>query len=336
MNTQILNIKQLNIAAEILVNGGTVAFPTETVYGLGANALDENAVSKIFTAKGRPSDNPLIVHIANPDDIYKIAREVSDAAKVLMDKFWGGPLTLVLKRQPNIPDIVTAKLDTVAVRMPSNKIALEIIRKANVPIAAPSANISGKPSPTAFKHVKTDLLGKVDAIVDGENCDVGLESTVIDMTRDVPIILRPGGVSREQIKAVIGKVDIVSKLGLNGITNTANENSPPPSPGMKYKHYAPAAPIEICNIDKMVELTQNRTENIGILTFDEYLENFAESPNVLSLGSVSDAHSAAQNLFSKLREFDDLNVDIICAPELPSHGMWTAVRNRLYKAAGME
>jgi len=329
MNTQILNINQLNIAAEIIQNGGIVAFPTETVYGLGANALNENAVNKIFTAKGRPSDNPLIVHIANHDDVNFFAQEVSNTAKLLMTQFWGGPLTLVLKRLSNVPDVVTAGLDTVAVRMPANNIALEIIQKAGVPIAAPSANISGKPSPTTFEHVKLDLFGKVDAIVSGGDCAVGLESTVIDMTRKTPLILRPGGISREEIEAVIGKIDIVTKENLD-----IEHSAPPPSPGMKYKHYAPNAKVVICNLDKMQELAKNSTENIGILTFDEYLKNFTKNSNVLSLGSINDANSVARNLFGRLREFNDLKVEIIYAPEIPNTGLWSAVRNRLYKAAG--
>jgi len=327
MKTQILSSTKsdIEIAAEILRNGGTVAFPTETVYGLGANALDEAAVAKIFAAKGRPSDNPLIVHIAKLDDFYKVAREVSDVAQSLMDKFWGGPLTLILKRQECVPDVVTAGLDTVAVRMPANEIALELIRASGVPIAAPSANISGKPSPTAFEHVKHDLFGKVDAIIDGGSCDVGLESTVIDMTREVPIILRPGGVSREEIEAVIGQVDVAAKI---------ESHDTPISPGMKYKHYAPNAKIIICDADKMGENVRNQSGKVGVLTFDEYLGEFSGVNNVLSLGSINDADSAARNLFGKLREFDMLDVDVIYAPKLPENGMWAAVRNRLYKAAG--
>ncbi|MCL2837851.1 MAG: L-threonylcarbamoyladenylate synthase [Oscillospiraceae bacterium] len=325
--TQILYSSNFDIknAAKILRNSGTVAFPTETVYGLGANALDEAAVAKIFAAKGRPSDNPLIVHIAERDDVYKVAREVSEAAKLLMDQFWGGPLTLILKRQACVPDIVTAGLDTVAVRMPANEIALELIRAAGVPIAAPSANVSGKPSPTAFEHVKHDLFGKVDVIIDGGSCDVGLESTVIDMTREVPIILRPGGVSREEIEAVIGQVDVVTKI---------ESNDKPASPGMKYKHYAPNAKIIICDILENAENIRNQGGKVGVLIFDEYLDEFVGVKYVLSLGSVNDAESAARNLFGKLRKFDTLEVDLIYAPKIPENGMWAAVRNRLYKAAG--
>jgi len=332
INTQILNTSQLGIAVEIIRNGGIVAFPTETVYGLGANALDEGAVSKIFAAKGRPSDNPLIAHIARAEDVALVAREVSEAAKLLMDTFWGGPLTLVLRRKPCVPDIVTAELDTVAVRMPANEIALELIRLAGVPIAAPSANISGKPSPTAFAHVKRDLFGKVDAIVDGGNCDVGLESTVIDMTRDVPLTLRPGGVSREQIERIIGRVDVVSQTDLNRLADSAD--SVAPSPGMKYKHYAPNAKIVICDVEEMPNLVAAQRSKIGVLMFDEYLPQFEGAENVLSLGSVDDASAAARNLFARLREFDELKVDIIFAPEISDDGIWAAVRNRLYKAAG--
>jgi len=311
MKTKLLNYDQLETAAEILRNGGIVAFPTETVYGLGANALDETAVAKIFAAKGRPSDNPLIVHISERDDVHKVACEVSETAKMLMDKFWGGPLTLVLKRQDCVPDIVTAGLDTVAVRMPSNKIALEIIRLAGVPIAAPSANISGKPSPTAFEHVKHDLNGRVDSIVDGGSCDVGLESTVIDMTREVPVILRPGGVSREQIEGVIGEIDFITNEELDRVTNSINRAVP--APGMKYKHYSPNAKVVICRDGDFPAAS----EKIGILKFDE-----------------NNPEYAARILFAKFREFDDLGVDVIYVSDVPNEGMWAAVRNRLYKAAG--
>jgi len=308
MSTKILDSTQPNIAiaASLLLNGGTVAFPTETVYGLGANALCSDAVAKIFAAKGRPSDNPLIVHIANPDDVNHVAREVSEKSKLLMARFWGGPLTLVLKRQPNVPDIVTAGLDTVGVRMPANEIALELIREAGVPLAAPSANISGKPSPTAFSHVKTDLLGKVDAIIDGGSCGVGLESTVIDMTREIPIILRPGGVSREEIESVIGAVEVAN-------SEISAENVAPIAPGMKYKHYAPNAKIVICDVADL----PLASEKVGILTFD-----------------LNEPESAARDLFAKLREFDDLGVDVIYASDVPNDGLWAAVRNRLHKAAG--
>jgi len=332
INTQILNISQLDIAAEILRNGGTVAFPTETVYGLGANALDEEAVFKIFAAKGRPSDNPLIAHIACADDVAQVAREISEAARVLMDTFWGGPLTLVLRRQTCVPNIVTARLDTVAVRMPANEIALELIRLAGVPIAAPSANISGKPSPTAFEHVERDLFGKVDAIVDGGNCSIGVESTVIDMTRDVPLILRPGGVSREQIEAIIGNIEVVTQSDLDRIADSTT--SVVPSPGMKYKHYAPRAPIVICDVEEMTNRVAAQIGKVGVLTFDEYLPQFSTVDNILSLGSVHDASAAARNLFAQLREFDELEVDVIFAPEIRDDGVWAAVRNRLYKAAG--
>ena len=243
MKTQIIKIdtstsnwdKQLDQAAEVLRSGGLVAFPTETVYGLGANALDEEAVKSIYRAKGRPSDNPLIVHIADTAAVKDLTDSIPGTAQALMDAFWPGPLTLVMPRSSLVPDIVTAGLDTVAVRMPSHPIASALIKKAGVPVAAPSANSSGRPSPTLARHVIEDMMGKIDVIIDGGNAEVGVESTVLDITVDPPVILRPGGVTLEQLRHVLGNVISDQTPGISDMAGT------PKSPGMKYRHYSPKA-----------------------------------------------------------------------------------------------
>lgn len=317
----------LQIAAEIIKNGGTVIFPTETVYGLGANALDSDAANKIFSAKGRPSDNPLIVHIADIDDLSTVAAEIPDKAKLLTDKFWPGSLTLIFKKTDKIPAAVTGGLETVAVRMPKNDIARRLIRKAGVPIAAPSANLSGKPSPTIIAHVKDDMDGRVDAVIDGGDCEIGLESAVLDMSTDIPVLYRPGKITAEDIGGVIGKIDKVTQT---------EDGEKPKSPGLKYKHYAPKAEVRIlhgsgeqaaeyaaaqCNICKT-----------GMLVFDEF-PSFDDQLITYSLGSRTKPQEAAHRLFAALRALDDRGAEVILAPEIPDTGLWSAVRNRLYRAA---
>ena len=317
VNTRILSASEVSEAAEILRNGGTVAFPTETVYGLGANALSETAVKKIFKAKGRPSDNPLIVHIADIEAVERLAEEVPPAARLLMKEFWSGPLTIILKRKSVVPDVVTAGLDTVGIRMPSEPLARELIRLAGVPVAAPSANISGRPSPTTAAHVIDDMDGRADAILCGGDCGVGVESTVIDMSADVPTILRPGGISASRIEAVIGEVR--SGRGLS-------ESEAPKSPGMKYRHYAPRARVVIYG-----DPSEVKGENVGVMAFESRVAEFEGMP-LISLGSTP--QDAARRLFKGLRELDKLGVDIIFAPRIPDGDDWAAVRNRLYKSAG--
>ena len=248
METKIIRIdkdnyfnKILNYPAKVIQEGGLVAFPTETVYGLGANALEEEAIYKIFEAKGRPADNPLIVHIANINELDMLVEEYSGLVKKVISKFWPGPLTIVFKKKDIIPEIVTAGLDTIAVRMPSSKIARKLIEMAGVPIAAPSANLSGKPSPTTVLHVIDDLTGKVDCIIDGGNCEVGLESTVLDLSTDIPTILRPGCVTYEELQEVLPDIVFDSALSDSAIT--------PKSPGMKYVHYSPDADVYILECD---------------------------------------------------------------------------------------
>lgn len=323
-----VNEDDLKTAAEFLNNGKTVIFPTETVYGLGANALDESAAEKIFSAKGRPSDNPLIVHIGDISGLKPLVSEIPENAKKLIDKFWPGPLTLIFKKADIVPKAVTGGLDTVAVRMPNHNVASKLLKMCKVPVAAPSANLSGKPSPTSFRHVKDDMDGRVDAIIDGGDCNVGVESTVLDLSGDKPVLYRPGGVTAEEIEALIGEIIITTK---------AKEGESPKSPGLKYKHYAPNAEVIILNGDakKVCKYIneQARSKKVGVLSFDE-LSVLGDNIIVRSLGSNKKPEEAAHRLFTALRELDEEKVDVIFAPEIPDSGMWRAVRNRLYRAAG--
>ncbi len=344
MKTQIFDIKDENLnaahlkeAAQILHRGGTVAFPTETVYGLGANALDTNAVAKIYVAKGRPSDNPLIVHIAEVEDLDPLVDHVSDMAKELMKAFWPGPLTLIFPKNENVPMSVTAGLATVAVRMPAHPIARVLIRESGVPVAAPSANLSGKPSPTDADHVINDLSGRVDAIVCGQSSDVGLESTVLDVTGEIPVILRPGGVTKEDIIAVVGKCDIDP-----AIEKSMSKHLTPKSPGMKYTHYAPEADLfvyegetekVIYHIKKLKSEYEAEGLKVGIMTCDEHSTRYGNG-FVRSLGSKADLATLASKLFSVLRAFDQDGVDIILSEGFSREGIGHALMNRLLKAAG--
>ncbi len=329
MDTKILTTadEDLKIAADILKNGGNVIFPTETVYGLGADATSPIAVKNIFKAKGRPSDNPLIVHVSSTDMLGGIVEDITDDARRLMDKFWPGPLTIILKKCKNVPYETTGGLDTVAVRMPKSEVARRLIELSGIPIAAPSANLSGKPSPTEAKHCIDDMMGRVDAIVSGEPCEVGLESTVIDMSGDLPTLLRPGGVTLEQLSEVLGKVECATKL---------KEGEAVKSPGLKYKHYSPNAEVVILSgaFEEVEEYIKNNSINkkAGLLTFDELPK--IDGVVSISLGSLKKPENAAHKLFAALRGMDELGVDIVYAPEIPENGVWMAVRNRLYRAAG--
>lgn len=320
--------EDIKIGAELLRNGGTVIFPTETVYGLGANALDSSAADKIFAAKGRPSDNPLIVHIAKEEDLTDLVNDVPHSAKLLADKFWPGPLTLIFKKSDKIPYAVTGGLDTVAVRMPKQKTALRLIELAGVPVAAPSANISGKPSPTAFEHVKADMDGRVDAVIDGGACEVGVESTVLDVSGDIPILYRPGRITAEEIEEVIGRVELCTQ---------AKANEAPKSPGLKYKHYAPNAEVQILHgsFEQVERYAKKQTaqRKTGMLVFDEF-PKISDDIITYSLGRNKNAEDAAHYLFDGLRSLDLQGAEVILAPEIPQSGIWRAVRNRLYRAAG--
>ena len=351
MRTEIIKIdttvqdwdKQLDHAAQVLRDGGLVAFPTETVYGLGANALDRTAVENIYRAKGRPSDNPLIVHIADTDPVKDLTAGIPSVAPVLMESFWPGPLTLVMPRSDKIPDIITAGLDTVAIRMPSHPIAAALIKKAGVPVAAPSANSSGRPSPTLAKHVIEDLKGKVDVIIDGGFTDVGVESTVLDITVTPPVILRPGGITLEQLYSVPGAVcqDPAS------VSVVMTQDTVPRSPGMKYKHYSPKAALLLlqgdpervaAEISKRAELYHKEGTSVGILNTDETASLYEPSLHryckIMSLGSRENPNTLASNLFRCLREFDEKKVEMILAETPDENGIGQAVMNRLLKAAG--
>jgi L-threonylcarbamoyladenylate synthase len=335
MDSKHIDREKLIEAAAILRNGGTVAFPTETVYGLGANALDEQAVKKIFQAKGRPSDNPLIVHIAKIEDIEELVEEIPCRAKKLMEHFWPGPLTILFKKTNKIPDAITAGLDTVAIRMPSHPIARALIQIANIPIAAPSANLSGKPSPTQPHHVIEDLKGKVDMILCGGHCSIGLESTVLDITGESSIILRPGGITKEQLEEVLGNVQVDAAIeGRKGLI--------PKSPGMKYTHYAPKAEVIIISgetkkrIEAIHGLKEEREKEglkVGIMATDE-TKAYYDTGEVISVGSRKNLASIATNLFAILRLFDERGVDVILAEEIEQKSIGYAVMNRMMKAAG--
>lgn len=328
-------------AAEIIRGGGTVAFPTETVYGLGANALDAGAVAAIFRAKGRPADNPLIVHIADPAMLTDLALHITVPARRATEAFWPGPLTVVLPGQPAVPDIVTGGLNTVAVRMPDHPVALALIRATGVPVAAPSANISGRPSPTTAAHVLEDLRGRVDAVLDAGPCRVGVESTVLDLTGESPVILRPGGITREELAGVLGHV--ATAAGPSGDGSPDANTTAPRSPGMKYTHYAPYAQMVVVNIadlavmrqriDKMAKAQQWEGRRVGILATEETAA-FYTADEVLSLGSRADLAAVSRSIYGALRQMDQKEVAMIICEGFPSAGLGAAVMNRLAKAAG--
>ena len=318
-------------AAHFLQENEVVALPTETVYGLGGNAESDEAVAKIFTAKGRPSDNPLIIHIADKLQLTRFVKEVPEKAERLMDKFWPGPLTIIFKKKNGVlSEKATAGLDTVAVRLPDHPVALALLKACQLPIAAPSANSSGKPSPTNAGHVLDDLNGKIAGVVDGGPTGVGVESTVIDCTELVPVILRPGGVTKEQIEAVVGEVQLDPAL--------LDEASKPKSPGMKYKHYAPNAPLYLVNgskvfLQKLVEEKQRDGLRVGILTTEENRSEY-NAAFVLACGKRSELESVATALYDTLRAFNQEKVDIIFSEMFPNTGVGHAIMNRLQKAAG--
>jgi L-threonylcarbamoyladenylate synthase len=322
---------QIQEAAKILKENEVVAFPTETVYGLGANARSDEAVAKIFEAKGRPSDNPLIVHIATTDQLTNIAVEIPEVVDVLVKHFWPGPLTLVLrKKDDSVSEMVTPGVQTVAVRMPDHPIALALLKAADLPLAAPSANLSGKPSPTSAKHVFDDLQGRISGIIDGGTTGVGLESTVVDCTGEIPVILRPGGVTKEQLEEVIGVVRIDRAL--------LEEGQAPKSPGMKYTHYAPKAPLFVVEgspqfLQSLVDKQKDQGFKVGILTTEENKDIY-KADVVLACGDRTNLPSVASKLYDVLRTFDDKKVDLIYSEAFPYDGVGQAIMNRLIKAAG--
>ena len=332
METKILKTTEndINTAGEIIRAGGLVAFPTETVYGLGASAFDAAAAKKIYAAKGRPSDNPLIVHVCGVEQISEVAREIPADARRVMDAFMPGPVTIILKRNDIIPNTMTAGLDTVAIRCPDNDTARRFIKAAGVPVAAPSANLSGKPSPTKAEHVIKDMIGRIDAVICGGSCEVGVESTIVDFSSDVPVILRPGAVTRTDLE----------KIGVHALNdaNILKEVSPddvPKCPGTKYKHYAPDAQVIVVEGEKeavqskIKELLQECKGKItGVLAMYG-----AEYDDAVILSAGESNREYARNLFAALREFDELGADIVFAEFCERDGYGAAVKNRLYKAA---
>lgn len=333
------DIKYLEEAAEIIKNGGIGAFPTETVYGLGANALDGEAVKKIFVAKGRPQDNPLIIHIADKKDIDKYVAEIPKYAQELMDKFWPGPLTIILKKKDIVSDVTSAGLDTVGVRMPNDEIALKLIELSGVPIAAPSANISGRPSPTDIERCEEDLNGRVDFIIGAKKSEIGVESTIVDATSEHLCVLRPGGITLEMLKDIDEGVYIDK-----AILTTLDKDTKPKAPGMKYKHYAPKAKVRMVQgpINKMVEKIKEIVHNyidedlkVGIMATDETISMYDEGI-VKSLGTREDLTSVTKNLFEMLRAFDDLGVDIIITEAFDEKDLGVAIMNRLKKSCGFD
>ncbi len=328
--------RKIRVAAGIIRKGGLVAFPTETVYGLGANALDAEAVNKIYEAKGRPLDNPLIVHIAREDELKSLAREIPAEAEVLIEKFWPGPLTLVLRKREVVPKATTAGLGTVAVRMPSNKIALALISASGVPIAAPSANISEKPSPTKAEHVLRDLNGKIHAIIDGGAATVGVESTVLNLTAPVPTVLRPGGVTFEELQGVLGEVKLHPAVDAE-----VEAEGKILSPGMKYRHYAPEAElilVEGCSdavikrVQELADELRGSGKKVGIMASKESAAEY-EADVIEVVGSRGDLTGVARNLFGTLRKLDEEGADVIIAEGFETRDLGLVIVNRLRKAA---
>ena len=336
MDAEHLNMEAIQKAGKILREGGLVAFPTETVYGLGGNALDPKASMKIYAAKGRPSDNPLIVHIADIKDLAKITTEIPEGARILAEKYWPGPLTMILPKADRVPKETTGGLDSVAVRFPSDRIAQELIKAAGGFVAAPSANTSGRPSPTMAEHVEEDLGDAIEMIIDGGQVGIGLESTIVDFTEDVPVVLRPGYISLEMLKDTLG--DVRMDRGLL-ITDSSVH---PKAPGMKYRHYAPKADLSIVEgpQDEVIacinRLTHEAVENglkAGIIATDETKDQYSDGL-VLSIGSREEEETIAHHLYEVLRDFDEAQVNVIYSEAFYTPRMGQAIMNRLLKAAG--
>lgn len=324
-------------AADIIRNGGLVAFPTETVYGLGGDAFDNGAAAKIYAAKGRPSDNPLIVHIADITDMEKLSDDIPEMAYRLAERFWPGPLTMIVRKNSSVPASVTGGLDTVAIRFPSHPVARRLIKESGTFIAAPSANLSGRPSPTKASHVIEDLSGRIDMIIDGGDIEIGLESTIVDLTEIVPVILRPGYITQEMLEAAVGEVRLDKAL-MTGVAPDVR----PKAPGMKYRHYAPKAVMTIVegDNDKVVAYMQTELDKklkagykVGIMVSGANEPCF-DRGEIICLGNRDDEEEVARNLFAALREFDDRGVDVIYSEAFPEAGVGQAVMNRLLKAAG--
>ena len=327
----------LGEAAMILRSGELVAFPTETVYGLGANALDAGAAAKIYAAKGRPSDNPLIVHVCNMDQVKRVVREIPETAKKLMSAFWPGPLTIVFWKSEIVPKETTGGLDTVAVRMPDHKVALKLMEVSDLVIAAPSANTSGRPSPTTASHVREDMDGRIAMIIDGGEVGIGIESTIVDVTGDIPVILRPGYISKQMLEQVVGRVEIDP-----AILGPMKEGVHPKAPGMKYRHYAPKADFVIYEgneehvaeqINRLAAEYIQKGFRVGIIASDETIHRYHQG-EVYSIGSRHDELSISKRLYALLREFDEKQVNYILGESFESEDLGFAIMNRMMKAAG--
>lgn len=328
--------KAIQTAGKIIKQGGLVAFPTETVYGLGGDALNPDSSRKIYAAKGRPSDNPLIIHICKLEDIDKIISVFPDQAKKLAQEFWPGPLTMVLPKSDMVPKETTGGLDTVAVRMPVDPIALSFIEAAGGYVAAPSANVSGRPSPTSSRYVEEDMYGRIEMIIDGGDVEIGLESTIVDLTGKVPMLLRPGRITLEMLKEILGEVE-VDKTILAG-----NAAGRPKAPGMKYKHYAPKGELTIIagesqavvkKINELAVRGMQQGEKIGVIGTEENI-SFYQGHSIKSVGKRDDEVSIAKHLYRILREFDDEGITLIYSESFSAGGMGQAIMNRLLKAAG--
>lgn len=333
-----INEGYLEEAGSILRAGGLVAFPTETVYGLGANALDENASKKIYEAKGRPSDNPLIVHISKIENLELLAKNIPEIGYKLAEVFWPGPLTMIFQKKDCVPYKTTGGLDTVAIRLPANEIARSLIAVSGVFIAAPSANLSGKPSPTTANHVINDMGGKIDMIIDGGKATLGLESTIVDLSSDIPIILRPGSITRTMLANVIGSIEYDPAI----LGEVPNKDLVPKAPGMKYRHYAPEGNLTIYegDINKVVNAINQKAKekygngnSVGIIATDE-TKVLYQVGVVKTIGSRKDEASIAAGLYSILREFDELHTQYIYSESFADNSLGQAIMNRLLKAAG--
>lgn len=336
INDQNINSELMDEAGALIAAGELVAFPTETVYGLGGDALAPDAAMKIYAAKGRPSDNPLIVHIADFEDMYRVSRNVPEAAKKLADAFWPGPLTMIVEKSEAVPDATTGGMDTVAVRMPNHKVALSLIRKSGCLIAAPSANTSGRPSPSKAEHVAEDLSGKIAMILDGGEVSIGIESTIIDLTETVPMILRPGYITPQMLSEVLGE-EVVIDPGIIA----ADDTTKPKAPGMKYKHYAPKGEMIIVDgnedkviskINELIQETASKGRRVAVIATEE-TKNKYNCDTILSIGCREDEDSIAHHLYDILRSCDELDVDVIYSECFSTPRIGQAIMNRLLKAA---
>ena len=346
MYTKVVNVRDMGDnalkavyeAASLIKGGGLVAFPTETVYGLGANGLDKEAAKKIYSAKGRPSDNPLILHISDFSELEELTAEIPEAAVKLAKRYWPGPLTMIFKKSAVVPFETTGGLDTVAIRLPENKVARELIKRAGVPIAAPSANLSGRPSPTTAEHVAEDMSGRIEMILDGGAVGIGIESTIIDVTGERPVILRPGFITGEMLAEVLGEVE--TDFAVTGEIN--NNDIRLKAPGMKYRHYAPKGKMiiyegELSEIIRKINEEAEKAEKDGLITAvlatDETMANY-KADYVFSVGRRADIDEVAHRLFDVLRKFDEVGAEAIFSESFSDKGLGFAVMNRLRKAAG--